>query len=120
MKVTFLPPEQRQSFKAVMLYRQEKENSFPENRTMTIQLKGSEHDSDPIEEFDMSAFCTSEKQARWFGRVALMLREKVDHGITFETTPQSAMNRAWAVFQGRGTAAHIDRFQSGSVDPDGA
>ena len=40
MKVTFLPPEQRQSFKAVMLYRQEKENSFPENRTMTIQLKG--------------------------------------------------------------------------------
>ena len=121
MKVTFLPPEQRQSFKAVMLYRQEKENSFPENRTMTIQLKGSEHDSDPIEEFDMSAFCTSEKQARWFGRIALMLREKVDHGITFETTPQSAMNlEPGQYFKVASHVTHTDRFQSGSVDPDGA
>ena len=121
MKVTFLPPEQRQPFKAVMLYRQEKENGFAENRTMTIQLKGSEHDSDPIEEFDMSAFCTSETQARWFGRVALKLREKVDHGITFETTPQSAMNlEPGQYFKVASHVTHTDRFQSGSVDPDGA
>ena len=38
MKVTFLAPEQRQIFKAVMLYRQEKENGFAETRTMTIRL----------------------------------------------------------------------------------
>ena len=120
MKVTFLPPEQRQMFKAVMLYRQEKENGFAETRTMMIRLNGGQHDSDPVEEFDMTQFCTSEKQARWFGRVALKLREKVDHGITFETTPQSAMNlEPGQYFKVASKVTHTDRFQSGSVTPNG-
>jgi len=120
MKVTFLSPEERQPFKAVMLYRQEKPNSFAETRTMTIRLPGGNHDSDPIEEFDMTQFCTSEEQARWFGRIALKLREKVDHGITFETTPQSAMNlEPGQYFKVASKVTHTDRFQSGSVTDGG-
>ena len=119
MRVTFLSPEQRQMFKAVMMYRQEKENGFAETRTMTIRLKSGTA-SDPIEEFDMTQFCTSEKQARWFGRIALKLREKVDHGITFETTPQSAMNlQPGEYFKVASKVTHTDRFQSGSVTPNG-
>ena len=119
MRVTFLSPEQRQVFKAVMMYRQEKENGFAETRTMTIRLKSGTA-SDPIEEFDMTQFCTSEKQARWFGRIALKLREKVDHGITFETTPQSAMNlQPGEYFKVASKVTHTDRFQSGSVTPNG-
>ena len=68
----------------------------------------------------MTQFCTSEKQARWFGRVALKLREKVDHGITFETTPQSAMNmEPGQYFKVASKVTHTDRFQSGSVTDDG-
>ena len=119
MRVTFLSPEQRQVFKAVMMFRQEKENGFAETRTMTIRLKSGTA-SDPVEEFDMTQFCTSEKQARWFGRVALKLREKVDHGITFETTPQSAMNlQPGEYFKVASKVTHTDRFQSGSVTPNG-
>ena len=120
MKVTFLAPEQRQPFKAVMLYRQEKKNGFAETRTMTIRLTGAVHDSDPVEQFDMQQFCTSEQQARWFGRIALKLREKVDHGITFETTPQAAMNlEPGQYFKVATKVTHTDRFQSGSVTDSG-
>ena len=120
MKVTWLSPEQRQPFKAVVLYREEKENSFAETRTMTVRLAGGQHDSDPTEEFDLTQWCTSEAQARWFARVALKLREKVDHGITFETTPQSAMNmEPGQYFKVASKVTHTDRFQSGSVTDDG-
>ena len=99
-----------------MLYRQEKKNGFAETRTMTIRLTGAVHDSDPVEQFDMQQFCTSEQQARWFGRIALKLREKVDHGITFETTPQAAMNlEPGQYFKVATKVTHTDRFQSGSV-----
>jgi len=115
MQVTFLSPEERQMFKAVVLYRQETRNGFPETRTMTTYLRGS--GSDPIEEFDLTQFCTSEKQARSFSRVALKLRQLVDHGITFETTPQSAMMlEPGDYFKVATRVSHTDRFQSGMVD----
>ena len=68
----------------------------------------------------MTAFCTSEQQARWFGRIALKLRKKVDHGITFETTPQAAMNlQPGEYFKVASKVTHTDRFQSGSVTDSG-
>ena len=120
MKVTWLAPEQRQPFKAVVMYREERANGFAETRTMTTRLAGTRHDSDPVEEFDLTQFCTSEAQARWFARIALKLREKVDHGITFETTPQSAMNlEPGQYFKVASKVTHTDRFQSGSFAHDG-
>ena len=48
------------------------------------------------------------------------LREKVDHGITFETTPQSAMNlEPGQYFKVASKVTHTDRFQSGSFAHDG-
>tara|TARA_R100001443_G_scaffold116179_1_gene135904 strand:- start:15 stop:4742 length:4728 start_codon:yes stop_codon:yes gene_type:complete len=119
MKVTFLSPEERQLFKAVVLYRQETRNGFPQTRTMTTYLNvGS--DNDPIEEFDLTQFCTSENQARLFSRTALKLRQLVDHGITFDTTPQSAMGlEPGDYFKVATRVSHTDRFQSGMIDPAG-
>jgi len=115
MKVTFLSPEERQLFTAVVLYRQETKNGFAETRTLTTYLEGSR--GAPIEEFDLTKFCTSENQARTFSRIALKLRELVDHGITFETTPQSAMGlEPGDYFKVATRVSHTDRFQSGMVD----
>lgn len=119
MRVTFLAPEERQLFKAVVLYRQETRNGFPQTRTMTTYLKAG-FDNDPVEEFDLTQFCTSEKQARLFSRTALKLRQLVDHGISFETTPQSAMTlEPGDYFKVATKVSHTDRFQSGMVDPAG-
>ena len=68
----------------------------------------------------MTQFCTSETQARTFARVALKMRALVDHGIQFETTPQSAMTlEPGDYFKVATKVAHTDRFQSGMVDPKG-
>ena len=119
MRVTFLSPEERQLFKAVVVYRQEIRNGFPQTRTMTTYLEAGS-DNDPIEEFDLSSFCTSENQARFFSRTALKLRQLVDHGITFETTPQSAMSlEPGDYFKVATKVSHTDRFHSGMIDPSG-
>jgi len=119
MKVTFLSPEERQLFKAVVLYRDETRNGFAETRTMTTYLT-SGSDQDPVEQFDLTQFCTSENQARTFSRMALKLRELIDHGIVFETTPQSAMSLSPGDYIKVATKiTHTDTFECGSVDPSG-
>ena len=118
MKVTFLSPEERQPFKAVVLYREETKNGFAETRSLTTWLRSS--GSVPAEEFDLTMFCTSETQARTFARIALKMRELVDHGIQFETTPQSAMTlEPGDYFKVATKVSHTDRFQSGMVDSKG-
>ncbi len=119
MTVSFLSPEERQPFQGVCIFRKEKTNAFPELRSMTMRLKsGSEND--PIEKFDCSGFMTSENHARMFLRYALKVRQLVDHGIKFDTTPQSAMNmEPGEYFRVASKSTHTDRFTSGSVDFEG-
>jgi hypothetical protein len=122
MEVSFLSPEERQPFKGVCIFRKEKVNAFPELRTMTMRLSNAEggSDSDPVEKFDCSGFMTSENHARMFLRYALKTRQLVDHGIKFETTPQSAMNlEPGQYFRVSSKSTHTDRFTSGSIDFEG-
>jgi hypothetical protein len=122
MQVSFLSPEERQPFTGVCIFRKEKTNAFPELRTMTMRLSDAEggSDSDPIEKFDCSGFMTSEHHARMFLRYALKVRQLVDHGIKFETTPQSAMSlEPGEYFRVASKSTHTDRFTSGSVDFEG-
>lgn len=126
LKVSFLSPEERQLFKAAVLWRQDVINGFPQTRTVTVKLAASP-DSVPEETFDMSGFCTSEEHAVTFAKYALKVRELVDHGITFQTTPQLAMQLepgqyfqvATAVAHPRSTGRSADRFKNGSISPDG-
>jgi hypothetical protein len=63
---------------------------------------------------------TNENHARMFLRYALKIRQLVDHGIKFETTPQSAMNlEPGEYFRVASKSTHTDRFTSGSVDFEG-
>ena len=122
LQVSFLTPEERQLFIASVLWRQEKENGFPETRTLNVRLSNAQggSDSDPIEPFDISGFCTSAAHALFFAKYALKLRKVVDHGLKFETTPQAAMNLTPGdYFKFMSEVTHTDRFSNGSIGPDG-
>ena len=93
-KVTFLASAERENFVAEVKYREEKLNGFPEMKSFRIRLKKLENDdrneftaNDTVEVFDMTQFCTNQEHAINFAKFALQVREKVDHAIVFETTP---------------------------------
>ena len=122
LKVSFLSPEERQLFQAKVLWRKEKFNGFPETKVFEIRLSDAQGGSDksPREVFDMSVFCTSQNHAEMFAKYALRVRQKVDHGIKFETTPQAAMNLIPGQhFRFYSEATHTSRFANGVITDSG-
>ena len=121
LQVSFLSSEQRQSFKAAVLYREEKINGFPETKSLLIREKdpnGSE--TDPIETFDLSSFCTSRQQALYFAYFAIRSRRLVDHGLTFKTAPQYVQGLAPGdYFRLVSEVSHTSRFRNGAKLDDG-
>ena len=123
MKVSWLSPEERRLFKATCLWRQDKDNGFPETKVLSVRLADSEggKEGDPEETFDMSGWCTTQQHAYTFARYALKLRQLIDHSVSFETTPQAAMNLApGEYFRLVSEVTHTSRFNNGSVGSDGA
>ena len=116
LQVSFLSPEERQHFKAVILYRDEKINGFPETKSIIVREKspyGS--DTDAIESFDLSGFCTSRQQALYFAYFALRSRRLVDHGLTFKTAPQYVQGLAPGdYFRLVSEATHTSRVRNGA------
>ena len=127
-RVSFLPPEERQMFKAEVIYRREEINGFSKQMSKTIRLKknpevgfGGGRDDDPLERFDMSAFCSSEEHAELFARYALRLRQLVTHTVQFESTPESCRNLTPGDHvRYISTVTHLDRFATGSIGDTGA
>ena len=122
LKVSWLEAEERQLFKAIVKYRKEQENGFPEEKTLSVRLANSQggSDSDPQENFDLTNFCTSRAHALKFAQMALKLRKEVDHGIQFETTPASAMGLLPGEhFRLVSEATHTSRFDNGAILDDG-
>jgi len=122
LKVSFLSPEERQLFQARVLWRKEKENGFPETKVIEARLSDDEGGSekDPREVFDLSVFCTSQTHATDFARFALRVRQKIDHGIKFETTPQAAMHlKPGQYFRYYSEATHTSRFSNGVINDKG-
>jgi hypothetical protein len=122
LKVSWLSPEERQLFKGVVKWRQETENGFSQERTLSVRFTDAQggNDYDPEEAFDLSGFCTDQRQAQAFVMFALGLRKVVDHGLTFETTPQSAMGLTPGdYFRLVSEATHTSRFCNGSINSEG-
>ena len=122
LKVSWLSPEERQLFKVVAKWREETENGFPQERVYTARLSDAQggSDSDPQESFDMSSFCTSQRQVQAFASYALKLRKEVDHGLKFETTPQAAMGlEPGAYFRLVSEVTHTSRFNNGAINSEG-
>ena len=119
LKATFLSPEERQNFQGFATYRKEKLNGFAEPKTLGLRVKDAK-DEDPREGFDMSLFCTSFEHASTFLKYALKIRELIDHGVSFQTTPQSAMHLAPGDYiRLHSEATHTSRFANGVITEDG-
>ncbi len=119
LQVSFLSAEERQDFRGFASYRHETENGFPETKVINRRLNTTT-ENDPRENFDLSLFCTSSEHARIFLDYALKIRNKVDHGVTFDTTPQSAMHLAPGDYiRLHSEATHTNRFANGVITDDG-
>jgi len=129
LNVSFLSPEDRQAFKANVLYRQEQENGFPERKSAVIQLAEEKdangnvlvsHVDDPLETFDLSGFCTSRAAAVLFARYTLVLRKHLDHTVSFKTAPHYINGvRPGDYIRVFSTTQHVQRFNNGAILEDG-
>lgn len=119
LQVSFLSPEERQLFKASVTYREETINGFPETKSILVKSR-SGSDQDPIEAFDMSSFCTSLQQAKFFAFFAINTRRLVDHGITFTTAPQYVEGISpGEYFKLVSEVTHTSRFRNGAITDEG-
>jgi len=124
LKVSFLTPEERQNFIGTVYFRKEIPNGFSETLSKTFTIDTDDEniieEKFPVEVFDMSDFCTSEEHAEAFLKHALKIREKVDHGIKFETTPQAALGlKPGDYIRFISEATHTSRFENGVISLDG-
>ena len=120
LNVAFLAPEDRQTFKANVLYRNEKENGFSENESKIIRLHGTEYNDDPLETYDLTGFCTSMDHAVTFGKYVLATRKFVDHTITFKTAPHYINGvQPGDYIRVFSTTQHVQRFNNGAILDDG-
>ena len=129
-KASYLQPEDRQLFTAVVLYRNEIGNGFPTNRSLTVSLtpqEGGRYDIDPVEEFDLSDSVTSAEHALKFAKFALRVRQSVTHTIEFSTTVNEIVNVEPGAYIRVTTESHYHpftnnnsiRFKNGSIGPQG-
>ena len=119
LQVSFLPPEQRQLFKATLSYREEVKNGFSSQKMLQVRFVDVEGGSeeDPEEFLDMTEFCTSFSHAMKIAKYRLLVRKHTDHTITFKTTPSSALGlEAGSYIKVISDITHASRFNNGSVD----
>jgi hypothetical protein len=84
--VEYLSTEERKNFQAVMRYRQEQRNQFPEERTLVARWSDLP-EAATTETFDMVQYCTSRQHAFTVAKYFLSLRRRVTHTVRFRTTP---------------------------------
>ena len=129
-QASYLQPEDRQLFTAVVLYRDEIGNGFPVTRGVTISLspeQGGKPGTDPVEEFDLSDSVTSFAHAERFAKFALRIRQSVTHTIEFSTTINEILGVEPGAYIKVTTEAHYRpqddytsiRFKNGSIGPGG-
>jgi hypothetical protein len=84
--VEYLSTEERKNFQAVMRYRQEQRNQFPEEKTLVVRWSDLP-EAATTETFDMVQYCTSRQHAFTVARYFMSLRRRVTHSVRFRTTP---------------------------------
>ena len=89
--VTYLEYSERQDFRAVMIYREMDKYGLPQKRSIMLRWKDEYKDypgaAFPQEEFDISNFCSSRRQAKMVGQFLMSIRRRIDHSIQFQTSP---------------------------------
>ena len=120
LQVNFLAPEDRQTFRANVLWRKEKLNGFAETKSVIVRLEGSDHEDDPVETYDLSGFCTSLNHAIIYAKYVLSVREYTDHSINFKTAPHYVNGlKPGDYIRVFSTTNHTSRFNNGAILEDG-
>ena len=86
-EVEYLEADQRRDFVAMMRWRDEKINKFPEEKTVLVRYNEANSSNYPIESFDMTDYCCSEDHAVTAAKYILSLRRRITHTVSFKTTP---------------------------------
>lgn len=86
--VTYFGLEERAEFKAVAIYRTADGMELPEKMSVIVRYAGPDTGKYPIEEFDMSEWCTSEAQALLICKYMLAARKHITHAVKFKTSPE--------------------------------
>ena len=123
-KVEYLGAEERRPFQAVVRYRQERKNKLPEEKTITVRALGSEYNRSnvdilPIEQFDLTQFCTSEHHALLVAKYFLSLRQLITHTISFSTTLEGLDIQAGSFIKVVTQASPYNSANTGTVDSSG-
>ena len=81
---SFYPITDRQDFIAVMLYRESNPSSISIQRTLQVSYETTALDA-PVEQFDMTDFCTYDNHAIAYAQYELAKRKLSTHSISFQT-----------------------------------
>jgi len=81
---SFYPIADRQDFIAVMLYREANPSSISIQRTIQVAYDTTALDA-PVEQFDMTDFCTYDFHATSYAQFELAKRRLSTHSISFQT-----------------------------------
>ena len=129
LKVSFLTPEERQMFTAVVLWRENHLNHFPQTKVIRIRLAGPNdagktdqggNELDVDETYDLTGFCTRKDHALKYAKYILKTRKEVDHGLSFKTTPEAVLGLTPGdYFRLVSEATHTERFQNGTISSTG-
>ena len=90
--VQFIEKNARRDVRLEVLYRVMERNGLPEAKTITVNWADTD-DQDgsnlglPIEEIDLSSYCTSREHAEKVARYNLSIRRRVTHTVSFKTIP---------------------------------
>lgn len=85
--VDYLDASERQDFKAVMQFRTGEKDKLPETDVILVRWADIDTGRLPQEVFDLTGFCTDKEQAKMIGRYMLSVRRRIDHAISFSTSP---------------------------------
>lgn len=113
----YLDVGERRPIRAQMIWRENKLNEFPRQRT--VLLGAGAPASTKLETFDMSAFCTSEEHATKAGNYFIALRQFVTHAIKFKTTLDNASIGPGSVITVALNQVSTSRFANGSISSTG-
>lgn len=110
----YLDISERRQIRAEMIWRENRLNEFPRNRTIVL---GDLNQT--MESFDMSAFCTSEAHATKAGKYIRALRQYVTHAIKFKTTLDNANIGPGSIITVALGQTSTSRFNNGSISNTG-
>jgi hypothetical protein len=93
-ELELIPYEDRQPTSVIVKYREQspaisgyQPGLFPVEKTIFVK-EAARPDTDPIEELDLSDYCTSPRHAIDASCMVIRMRRLVDHTIRFSTTPE--------------------------------